>query len=393
MRAVGADVLLYGYGLVCVSMLVFNVLYGLRLRGGERRLTRRVDRLRRRVTEQLQRIQGHWAGAPQPVQASHLAWMRRHLARINDLLAFDRLLDELDSQSEAYRSYLRQLQPVFLYLATVYWRRENTQAAYFCYFLTRHKLRRHMELDQIQQVILSYLKKDSLYCKINAWKALCGFGSPQVIVEALRELGGEGDSQLHEKVITEALLTYTGDAQELIEVLWAQLERFSLPIQRSVLDYIRFQSGSCCGRMLDLLQDAGRDKELRLAAIRYMGRYPYPPARPLLLGFVSDDDPTHWEYAAISATALARYEGQDVVDALLHAMNSSNWYVRSNAAASLEAHGLTYEEMLRVLSGDDRYAREMLTYRLKAKQLEQEAAEQAASGGGQTQTEEALVGV
>ena len=53
----------------------------------------------------------------------------------------------------------------------------------------------------------------------------------------------------------------------------------------------------------------------------------------------------------------------------------------------------TYEEMLRVLSGDDRYAREMLTYRLKAKRLEQEAAEQAASAVEEQHREEELAGV
>ena len=240
-------------------------------------------------------------------------------------------------------------------------------------------------------MVLSYLRKDSLYCKINALKALCSFGSPSVLVDALQELGSGQESQLHEKVVTEALLTYTGDADALIELLWARLERFSLPIQRAVLDYIRFQSGDYGGRMLEILRDPGRDKELRLSAIRYFGRYPDPPARPLLLGFLQDRDPTRWEYAAISATALAGYDGQDVVDALLRAMNSPNWYIRSNASASLEAHGLSYEEMLQVLGGGDRYAREMLTYRLKAKQLEQAAAQAAA--GERTRREEEPVGV
>ena len=47
----GAEFLLYGYGLVCVSMLVFNLLYSFYLRAGDRRVTRREDRLRQRVEE------------------------------------------------------------------------------------------------------------------------------------------------------------------------------------------------------------------------------------------------------------------------------------------------------------------------------------------------------
>ena len=369
----GAEYLLYGYGLVCLSMLGFNLLYSFHLRSDDRRLRARTAILRRQVGSQLRRIEETPDGTSHRVQTRHLTWMRRRLSRVNCLLAFDQLMDELDEREIACQIYIKQLQPVFLYLATVYWKRENMQAAYFCHFLARHKLRRHMEMDQVQQVVLSYFEKDSLYCKINALKALCSFGSPSVLIDALEELSKGQGSQLHEKVITEALLNYTGDIKALIERLWSQLERFSLQIQRAVLDYIRFQSGACCGRMLEILQNPRRDKELRLAAIRYFGRYPYPPARKLLLDFLSDNDPIRWEFASISAFALARYDGRDVVNALLRAMSSANWYIRSNAAASLEAHGLTYEEMLQVLGGDDRFAREMLAYRLKAKRLEEEA--------------------
>ncbi|MDR3765533.1 MAG: HEAT repeat domain-containing protein [Butyricicoccus sp.] len=387
----GAQVLLYGYGLVCISMLVFNLFYGLHLRSDDRRLTERSDQLRRQVELQLARLREEQNGMSRTVSVKHLTWMRRRLSRVNGLLSFDELMEELKGRDVACDTYVRQLQPVFLYLATVYLKRENTQAAYYCYFLAKHRLHRRMETDPFQQVILSYLRKDSLYCKINALKALCSFGSPAILIDALVELSDRRGSQFHEKVITEALLTYAGDTDALIELLWARLHRFSLPIQRAVLDYIRFQSGDFCGRMMEIMEDTHRDKELRLAAIRYFGKYLYPPARARLLEFLQDPDPTHWEYAAISATALARYEGQDVVDALLRAMNSSNWYIRNNASASLETRGLTYEEMLRVLRGDDRYAWEMLTYRLKAKQLEQ--AEHTPSAGDQESRKGELAGV
>ena len=45
----GAEVLLYAYGLVCLSMLVFNLIYGLYLRTDDRRRQRRIGRLRRRM--------------------------------------------------------------------------------------------------------------------------------------------------------------------------------------------------------------------------------------------------------------------------------------------------------------------------------------------------------
>ena len=377
----GAEVLLYGYGLVCLSMLVFNGLYGLHLRSGDRRLRRRMEVIHRRAEEQLKWMRSAPAGMERAVQPGHLAWLRRRLSRVSYLLAFDRFLDEQSEKDGAFRDYIRQLQPVFLYLATVYWKRESTQAAYYCYFLGRHQLQRHMEVEQIQQVMLSYLKRNSLYCKINALKALCGFGSPDVLTEALLELGSGQDVQLHEKIITEALLAYTGDGKALIDRLWARFERFPLQLQRAVLDFIRFRSGDYRGPMEAILRDPGRNKELRFSAIRYFGRYPEPGVEDILLEFVQEKDPLKWEYAAISAAALVHYPGRAAVDALLQAMHSPNWYVRHNAAASLEEHGLSYEEMLQILGGDDRYAREMLAYRLEARRMEEGQGAAARPGG------------
>ena len=48
---------------------------------------------------------------------------------------------------------------------------------------------------------------------------------------------------------------------------------------------------------------------------------------------------------------------------------------RYNAAASLAAHGLSYEKLVDVVAGDDRYAREMLSYRMESKRLENQERE------------------
>ena len=360
----GAEVLLFAYGLVCMSMLAFNLIYSLSLRAGRRRLERRVKSLARRIDSRLQAVQ-----TGQKVGSQHMSWLRRHLSRVNYLLAFDRFLEAQNRESAEFQAYLQQIQPVLLYLATLYCKREDTQAAYFCHFLARYRIQRHMQMDRFQQVLLSYLRKRSLYCRVNALKAMCAFGSSEMLIQALMELEKQPDTPLHEKVITEALLTYTGSAEELIRLIWERFEQFSLSTQRAVLDYIRFQSGVYQAPMLRILQDSGRDRELRFAAIRYFGRYPNAAARETLLAFVRDPQPVSWEYAAISASALAHYPGQQVVDALLQAMHSANWYVRFNASASLEAHGLSYEQMLHGTVGEDRYAREMLAYRLEARRL------------------------
>lgn len=369
----GAELLLYGYGLVCLSMLGFNLIYALLLRGGDRRMERRVSGMDRLVNAQLQRLQ-----TGRPVEKSHLSRMDRTLSRVRGLLAFDQYLDQISPEDPAFQQYLSQMQPLFLHLAAVYRRRESTQPAYFCHVLTKLPLPSGLSTDPLPQIILSYMERDDLYCRVNALKALCSFGGAEPIVQALQLLSREPPAPLHSKVIVETLLYYKGCMAELIQMLWDTFPRYSTQVQRAILDFIRFQGGNCGPEMLKILADGSRSKELRFAAIRYFGRYSYAPALPLLLEFVRDLDPLRWEYAAISASALARYSGQEVVDALMLAMHSPNWYVRFNAAGSLEAHGLSYADLLEVIGGSDRYAREMLLYRLEIRRQRESLPESAA---------------
>lgn len=78
------------------------------------------------------------------------------------------------------------------------------------------------------------------------------------------------------------------------------------------------------------------------------------------MSFVDQLRKQRWEYAAIAATALSAYPGERTVEILKEALQSPNWYVRFNAAQSLEAFQLSYWELSDVMEGGDRYAREIL---------------------------------
>ncbi|HIY38761.1 MAG TPA: HEAT repeat domain-containing protein [Candidatus Agathobaculum merdigallinarum] len=362
----GSEVILFFYGAVCLSMLAFNIVFSIYLQAGDPRLERKAEKLSAMVGAQLERIR-----AGLPVEQQHLAAINRRLSRVNNLLAFDHVLERLPQQEPAVERYLRQLEPVVLSLATVYRRRENTQAAYFCYFLAHHRILCQASIGEIQHIVVSFIEKDSLYCRLNALKALCLYGNAEIIVDTLLQCDRQS-SFLHAKVLVETLLSFSGDFHTLIDLIWARFDRFSEPMQRALMDYIRFRSGDYGLQMLHILLDEKRDKELRLSAIHYFKRYPSPDAKPALLRFINDPDPAHWEYAAVSAGALASYQGEDITAALANAIHSANWYVRYNASSSLEGRGLSYEDLIIRIGGNDRYAREMLTYQIESRKLVEE---------------------
>ncbi len=87
------------------------------------------------------------------METSHLAYLRRKLTHIANLLAFDKMLTkhwERDGDGELspeLEEYYRRIQPVILHLAVAYRGKEDVQAAYFAWFLAKHRMNQRMELD------------------------------------------------------------------------------------------------------------------------------------------------------------------------------------------------------------------------------------------------------
>lgn len=359
------EILIYIYGAVCASMIVFNIVYNLLLKGSESRMQKRCWKIRGRINAQIFRL-----AAGKKVEESHLQELRHKLSHINHLMAFHQVLQaDMEQNPAMYREYLHQIRPVVVYMAAVYRDKENMQAGYFAYFLSCYTADKQMVMDSLQDILLDYVEKSNLYCRFNALQALYHFATPETVAKALG-IADDGSMFLHEKLITEGLLSYTGDHHALIKELWRKIARYSLHTQLAILNYIRFRSGDYQQEMYEIMMDKKAHKELRLAAIRYCGKYPYELAYGPLLAFVEDKDATKWEFATVAASSLASYEGKAVVDALKEALHSSNWYVRYAAAQSLEHLHVNYGDVVDITAGSDRYAREMLMYRLESRKLQ-----------------------
>lgn len=367
----GSEVLIYGYGAVCLSMIVFNIVYNIMLRRREPRTKKKAKRVRNALAESY--------GAPRrdgasvwPKAGEFLRASRLKLERYGDLMTLSEALLELlqGEQREAAERFIQKLQPELPALAEAYLKKDGMQTAYFAVFLQTY--RRSSPYDgQLLESLLSYAARETIYCRVNALDAFGAFGNADYMVKAV-EQQDRMEAFLHEKVLTEGLLSFSGDHGELIEKLLEHFEDFSDRTRHSVLTYIRFQSGDCQEFMYRVMADENADRELRLSAIRYFGKYPWEPARGMLLAFAGDTEPLNWEYAAVAAAALKDYRGEDVTLALKSALYSSNWYVRYNAAVSLEAEGLSYSQLIDIMAGKDRYAREMMGYRLEERRLLEE---------------------
>ncbi len=360
------ETVIYSYTTICCGMIVFNILCSVYHVFQERRILRYGYRL-----EVLMRDGVRRTILNETLEANDLNGLGKRLKNTDQLVAFDRVMQQLLEENEsAARRYLLALEPMFEILCSHYRTGEGVETAYYCYLLGRYFKGIRKMPPKIGDFLRGRLYSASLYCRQNAIGAISAIGDQASLLEGLMILNRRPGSY-HDKSISEALLPFGGDRAALLEGLWLHFEGYDQPMQLAILNYIRLSGGGCDPQMLGFLDDETADTELRLAAIRYFGRYPNAEAKSRLIKLLSDFRYERWEYAAVSATSLAAYSGHDVVEALKAALYSRDWYVRYNASASLERMGLDAEQLSDVLSGSDRYAREILQYRLDTRRARQ----------------------
>ena len=360
-----AEVLIYAYLAVCAAMIGFNIACIFVFRVKDKRL----DHYSRRFIKIV-----HQVIEDQTVTEEHCKYLSKKLKKINNLMAFDKTLEELFPQNpKQTKDYIRQLSSVFIYLTLEYKKKSEIQAAYFPYIIHKYKVFQGQPISIVMDTMLELVHSPSLYVRENALQAIYSIGSVECTMNALWILN-ESTYYHHPKMITDGLLNFSGDTKQLAERLWNNLHRFSQKMQRVIVDYFRFSSSDHQERILELLTSHGVDDEVAYSCIRYLGKYAYPPAYPILTGIVERYQHNQWIYTAVTASALASYPGDRTVAVLKELLHSPNWHVRSNASQSLMSLGLYYTDMIDVFEGRDRYASEIMRYRFDQKNMKEKEA-------------------
>lgn len=343
-----------------MAMIMFNIACVVVFRVSDRRIDRMSRGFEKAIRKQVE------DGEASEKEKKYLL---RKLKRVANLRAFERTLQKIEEENpELVYSYLETASSVFMELSEKYSRKNALEAAFFPYLIREHGLFRGRDPEPVIRMLLDMVRNQSLYCRENAMEALYSIGNAKAVLAGLTLLD-RSDGFHHAKMISDGLLDFAGDRNELDELLWKHLPSFSEAMQVALLDYFRFSSGDHKERMLEVMTSEDTPDELRYSCIRYFGRHRYEQAYEKLLHYARITDRNKWEYPAIAATALAGYPGEKTVGVLKGLLESSSWHVRYNASQSLEILGFEYMDMIDIIESDDRYASEMIRYRLNQRNL------------------------
>lgn len=363
---------IYFYIFICVVLLLFNLLYIFRSSSVKRRQKRRVHRWETYLDSFLE-------GNP--------AWdsgeLLRRLKDTEELMAFYAAMESRkDTQPEDATRFFQENRPLILELAGVYQKKDAMEQAFFAYVAASFYPSVGDQGDPLAEQLLSYLDGSTVYSRENVLNALYALGSTQSVEHAFVLMSQRG--WYHDpRLLSDGLNRFQGDQDALANRLWKNRKQLSECFQVGLIRFADTLSGNRFAEdFLKALETEQLPAETQFALVRYFRRHPIPYAKPVLLQLLRGDAEGKRDLSIAAAASLASYPDVETRQALKDALHSQNWYVRQNAARSLKAMGVTWEEV-QIGSGGDRYAADMLEYIFEAQ----------STAAGQKKEREALAAV
>ena len=243
---------------------------------------------------------------------------------------------------------------VIVSLSKIYSNKENIQKIYFAYSLSKLSLPKGCE-----KFIFDILAGNSLYGIEDALKALYSTKDVNLIEHAFRVVS-HNNIIYSSKLITDGMLDYKGDKEELAKVLFGNLKTYNLECQIAIIEYARRIGYDVGDELLEMLKSDKLDKELELAIIRYFTKVKNEKAYKLFLDRIIHRYYNQFEYEVVMIQALANYKTKEVIDVLTIKLSDVNYYIRLNSCMTLDK--LTDISKLKVT---DKYALDIIEYLLE----------------------------
>lgn len=354
------EYILHVYMAICIAMLLFHFIYFYYDQIKQKRIQKKMVYYEAVIRKRYIAIDEETK-----VLDAHKKKLMKKLTRLHELIAFHEAIQTLVEQEESgVQKYLKDNLSVFQKLAGDYLKKDAMHRAYYAYLMKQYSMISRFNYSVLAEIMLQYFDHSTIYCRENVLQAFYQFGNINMIVTAFQYLN---DHKIfhHDKLITDGLMQFQGNKEELALRLWKFHTTWSEVIVLSIVNFIRLSKLNFCTALYDIVNNARISQEVRLSAIRYFRTVQYAPIEACLHEIILQQENYSSIMANVACLALYNYPSEETKKVLKQALCDSNWYVRQNAAISFLQLQPSTDEIHAILNGHDRYAKEMLTYQIQ----------------------------
>ena len=248
----------------------------------------------------------------------------------DDAETLEKLIVEINDQVHPAEIYAKMLEEGDVY-----------RKSYACRKLAG--LDAHEYRDEIRECVKSKERELSY----NAAMALCTMGDVHEVADYLLRI--QDDRFYSGRIIDEFFAKFTGDRQELAELLMDKCNKYmKCTIIKSIAPY-RFDAF----RPIYLKGAMGDDSQMKISCVKALAAFGYPEDEQFLQIAAGDKD---WVIRSSAIRGLSLLKSRSALSTVKHALSDKEWWVRQAAAQAITKMDISPGDLEEILSGYDRFA-------------------------------------
>lgn len=347
---------LYFYSLVSIAVIFYDLKYILSRNKENEKHDFLVNKYIKEYNESVKLIKEN-----KNINKKYNKKLVKELRVVKNLLAFNDVI-ESKKDTDDFEIYKNYIYDIFVDLSTFYNKKSDKEKALFVYIIGNLNIDKK-DNRNLDNIILSFLEKPSVYLVENIFKAFVILGHKDKLIKAIDILNLKKIYH-NDKLISDGLLEYKADKLELAKELWKYRNKWMVCYVKAVIKFIRIKGYDFKEEFYYALTKENLDIEIKIELLRYFGRVKYDKVLDYLLEVIQTQKNIDINFLIGTATTLSNYPSNRTIEVLKKGMTNSNWYIRKNSCASFLALNPSKDDIDDILNGHDRYAKDILLYQL-----------------------------
>lgn len=322
--------LIFVYAIICFCMIIFNavaIIYG---KGNDKINIIKIKNYKEKIKEQFCLLEEN-----KEVTKEHKKYLKRKLLNSNNLLTYDTIITNYIKKEEPYiKEYLQNCKEIFEELLYKYDKKNNIEKAFCIKSIKEYGILYKNNVRAVDDVLFTNLNDESIYCRDNAYLAICSMSEPNKVTEALKIISNSAKF-FHKNIIVIGLNSYKGNSEILLKELFGNFNKFSADVKCSIVEYAAYFNNNYGKYILDMLLSKKTQRKLKISCLKYFEYVYYKPAGPILVAYVYKYLGTDNDLCYHTVKALRNYHSKNSIKAIEKAIYSEDFHIRNIACESL----------------------------------------------------------
>ena len=200
---------------------------------------------------------------------------------------------------------------------------------------------------EYRDVIKEHVTSNERELAYNAAAALCSMGDAPVVADYLLSI--QDDRLYSSRIINEFFAKFTGDKQELAELLFEKCNKYmKCTVVKAISNY-KIEAF----RPMYIKGASGDDVPMKIACVKALDAFGNPEDEQILQIAAGDRE---WVIRASAIRGLSLLKSRTALATVKKALSDKEWWVRQAAAQSITRMNISPGDLEEILGGYDRFA-------------------------------------